>query len=942
MSRPDRDRAFYRFRTTVIAAASLLAISGSRVAPLRAQTTNPNQPTTGQPPTGQPTTGTGQVEIFERDPDILPPDLAPAANLTTPWLLADGQPVLVGEPLGLAPAIEPVAIIRGILPEAPLLKLEPTSPVDIAPAYLPTGLRLGRGLLELDPSLFANFDALNLGPLTPTILILPGEGGSTTVQYQIISPANIPNQPQVGSGPVQTLALSPQMQSCPTLLETLRETAQEQSPSLYTPLIECYQQNLAVAREYQNAAWETYALNNLASIHFVLADYAQALSHYQDLLALSQARSNSVEAGMAQSGIGATHAALGDYESAIAHYQSALAQLPEAIVPQWRSLTLRNLGSAYLAQNQLQPALEQQQQALVLAKSIQDRYGEAQALGNLGHTYSRLERYGEAVAAYEQSLAIAQAITDPLQTAQAWLGLGTVYSYQQQFTQAEAPYRKALQLSQTLGAKLGEGIALNNLGDVLSQLQRFSEAERLLYQGVTVWESLRAGLGNNDSFKVSIFETQADTYRNLQTVLVAQEKSLPALEVSERGRARAFVELMARRLDRPQASLAAPNVRQIQQIAAAQNTTIVTYSILRDQFVQTPHSAAVQFTQEAQETTLLIWVVQPSGAIALRQVNLQTDRSLIEQVRAVRTALGAGGDRSIGVVASPQPVSQATTPLRELHQRLIAPIADLLPGDASAPVVFIPQETLFLVPFAALQDSTGEYLVQRHTLLTAPSIQTLSLTQQLNQQQFSPTMSALIVGNPAMPALPNATRSPLAALPGAATEAQAIAQLLNTQALVGAAASETAVKQQLSQARLVHLATHGLLEDIPDLGIPGALALAPGAGADGWLTASEIFNLQLQADLVVLSACDTGRGTITGDGVIGLSRSLMAAGTPSVLVSLWAISDTSTVDLMTTFYQQLQQTPSYAQALRQAMLTTMQQYPHPRDWAAFTLSGQSQ
>lgn len=124
--------------------------------------------------------------------------------------------------------------------------------------------------------------------------------------------------------------------------------------------------------------------------------------------------------------------------------------------------------------------------------------------------------------------------------------------------------------------------------------------------------------------------------------------------------------------------------------------------------------------------------------------------------------------------------------------------------------------------------------------------------------------------------------------------------------------------------------------------IPGAIALAPTSTEDGLLTAKEIFeDLTLQAELVVLSACDTGLGTVTGDGVSGLSRAFIAAGVPSVVVSLWSIPDAPTTELMIEFYQQIQQGQDKAQALRQAMLKTMKNHPNPRDWAAFTLIGEA-
>ncbi len=180
----------------------------------------------------------------------------------------------------------------------------------------------------------------------------------------------------------------------------------------------------------------------------------------------------------------------------------------------------------------------------------------------------------------------------------------------------------------------------------------------------------------------------------------------------------------------------------------------------------------------------------------------------------------------------------------------------------------------------------------------------------------------------------------LSPLPGAEQEAKAISQLLNTQALTGDRATKAAVLQQIGRAQIVHLATHGIFDDRN--GLNSAIALAPSDKDDGLLTAEEILKLKLNAELVVLSACDSGRGRITGDGVIGLSRSLISAGVPSVIVSLWSIPDAPTAELMTEFYRNLQKGQNKAQALRQAMLTTMKTHPAPRDWAAFTLIGEAE
>jgi CHAT domain-containing protein len=190
----------------------------------------------------------------------------------------------------------------------------------------------------------------------------------------------------------------------------------------------------------------------------------------------------------------------------------------------------------------------------------------------------------------------------------------------------------------------------------------------------------------------------------------------------------------------------------------------------------------------------------------------------------------------------------------------------------------------------------------------------LELTHQQRQLLGTQSLASLkpqdviVVGNPTMPSIAPVIGEPpqqLAALPAAGAEANAIATFLNTEAILGARATKVAIVQQMPRARLIHLATHGLLDDIRQLGVPGAIALAPFGEDNGFLTAGEILELKLNAELVVLSACVTGLGKLTGDGVIGLSRCLMAAGVPRLIVSLWPVSDLSTAFLMINFYENL-------------------------------------
>ncbi len=392
----------------------------------------------------------------------------------------------------------------------------------------------------------------------------------------------------------------------------------------------------------------------------------------------------------------------------------------------------------------------------------------------------------------------------------------------------------------------------------------------------------------------------------MQTALVAKKDYDGALIASERGRARAFVELLAQRVSpvATEEAIAPLTIKQIQATASQYQATLVSYSIT--------------------DNELYIWVVTPQGKLTFRRVDLKmlntstNQQGLTDYVLQLRNTMLArrSGNKAV------------TTATGEGYRLLIAPIADLLPTSPQARVVFISQASLFLVPFPALQDSTGKYLIEKHTISIAPSIQALSLLKMRSPYVIA---NALVVGNP------NPLSVKLEPLPGAEAEAKAVAQLLQTQALTGSQPTETNVAIQMTKARIVHLATHGFFND--QQGLESSLAFVAADDVDGLLTAEEILDLKLQANLVVLSACNTGRGKITGDGVIGLSRSLLSAGVSSVVVSLWAVPDLPTAALMVDFYRNLNKKSDKAQALRQAMLATMKQTPSPRNWAGFVLIG---
>lgn len=496
-----------------------------------------------------------------------------------------------------------------------------------------------------------------------------------------------------------------------------------------------------------------------------------------------------------------------------------------------------------------------------------------------------------------------------------------------QFEAAIHSNKQALAIYQDIGDRTGVGRSLKNLGFVLYKNGQLKEAERTLYDCVKVWESLPKSIDINDVSKTSILETQANTYRFLQKVLIAQNKSNAALEVSERSRARVFTELFANRSDKALKILpflTPPTIEQIQKIAKTQNSTLVEYSVFYDNLDDPIQS-------QVQESELFIWVIHPRGEITFQSQKLNNlwqgeKTTLSEFVNSIRQSLG-GTNRYF----HKSPLNQR---FEQLYQILIQPIADQLPLDPEAHIIFIPQQALLMIPFSNLQDASGKYLVERHTILTSPAIILLNLTHQQRQHIPDSAKEKLVVGNPQP--MPKDFHS----LPAAEREAKAIASIVNTSPITGQFATKAMIVQQMPSSRVIHLATHGLLDE--SQGLRSAIALAPTSSDNGWLTAKEILNIELPAELVVLSGCNTGRGRITGDGIIGLSSALISSGVSSVIVSLWSIPDSPTAFLMQEFYHHLLQNPDKAQALRQAMLTTMKQYPNPRDWAAFTLIGEAE
>ncbi|MEM6502114.1 MAG: tetratricopeptide repeat protein [Cyanobacteria bacterium P01_C01_bin.89] len=684
------------------------------------------------------------------------------------------------------------------------------------------------------------------------------------------------------------------------------------------------QRALALSRQLGNVGSEGVSLGNLGFIYDELGQYAKALEYLQQALDISRQVGDRATEGTLLNNIGLSYDDQGQHPKALEYLQQALVIRRELETPADEGATLSNIGVVYVNQGKLDLALEHFQAALALSQQVGDPFAENTVLNNIALVYSSQGKGAQALEFYQRSLAISQRIGDRAGVGTALNNLGLLHSEDGNYEAALEHLQRAFSLMEQMGDRLNMGTTLGNLGQLYAALEEYPKAEAKFRESVAVLEAVERDLPTADQSRIAFFETQSYIYSFLQGTLLAQGKAGGALEIADRSRARSLAQFLnPSTTEQPRSPL---NLAQIQSMAREKNATLIAYSINYEQ--------------------LNIWVVDPSGTVTLRQgdpaaaglsfeaIASQIQRSASapvdisgffsqEQFRISLSSL-RGGE---GSAWRGEPKD-----LKRAYQLLIEPIEDLLPdGESGNRLIIVPHRELGTVPFSALIDGGDRFLLDRYAITVTPSLDILNAVQ---QKSPTTTGSPLIVGNPSpMP-------EQLSPLPGAEVEAQDIATALKTTPLIGNQATEATVKQRLENASILHFATHGIVAN-SDRDIQGNwLALAEtGGGEDGKLTLAEIFNSNLNAQLAVLSACNTVSGEVTGEGVLGLARAFLKAGVPTVIASLWQVPDEQTRILMEAFYQELLAGRTYAEALRTAQLKVRAQSTNPRNWAAFMVIG---
>lgn len=266
--------------------------------------------------------------------------------------------------------------------------------------------------------------------------------------------------------------------------------------------------------------------------------------------------------------------------------------------------------------------------------------------------------------------------------------------------------------------------------------------------------------------------------------------------------------------------------------------------------------------------------------------------------------------------------------LIQLYTLLIDPLSGFLPKEEEKRLCFVPWGPLFEIPFCALLDKEGRYLVDRYASFVVPSLYFFASRKEKAGKE------ALVIGDPIPTSKSHFGKLPR--LPYSAEEARRVAELYQTKALLGLEADKEKVLERIASATTVHFAAHGLLDESYPL--RSAIALSATEKDAGLLYAADLKKLSLKSQLVVLSACSSALGNITGDGVLGLCREFLTAGADAVLASIWAVGDRSSSVHMTYFHQNLQKMPA-VEALRAAQLATRAQFEGVSHWAAFVLWG---
>ena len=693
------------------------------------------------------------------------------------------------------------------------------------------------------------------------------------------------------------------------------------SLGVYGRAIEFHQQSLSIAKEIGEKASEGKAYTNLGSAYHSLGDYQKAIEfHHQSLSIAKEIGEKGLE-GAAYTNLGSAYYSLGDYRKALKFHQRSLCIAKEIGEKASEGKAYTNLGSAYHSLGDYRKAIEFHQQSLSIAKEIGEKASEGKAYTKLGSAYHSLGDYKKAIEFHQQSLRFAKEIGDKGTEGKAHTNLGSAYYSLGDYRKAIEFHQQSLGIAKEIGEKGLEQKTYTSLGRSFQELHDFRQAEECYEFSVKVFEEMRFLLQEKDEWKIS-FRDQLETYSYLWIVQLRQDKTKEALLTAERGRAQALGDLMESQYGR---KLTLSSLKeQMERITNISSLISIPTTFLVEAF-ESLHFWVLYKGQEWQ------YIYKELGYT----LKYMTDK-------AYKQIIGHLGVRyDIGTEEKEFTSSQAgVDALRELYDVMIAPISHLIKDEE---LIIVPDGSSFLIPYAALLDQNSRYLSETLRIRLAPSLTSLSLLSECPEERHS-TSGALLVGDPWIETVRLKSGEQLKRyfqLPGAEDEVKMIGQILNVEPLTGKNATKEQVLSRLNSVSLVHIAAHGSAERGEILLSPNLGCSEPPEDKDFLLTMTDVLNAKLDAKLVVLSCCHSGRGEIKAEGVVGIARAFLGAGARSVIASLWAVNDEATLVFMRHFYEHLVKGQSASKSLHEAMkmMRESDDFNAVMYWAPFMLIG---
>lgn len=722
---------------------------------------------------------------------------------------------------------------------------------------------------------------------------------------------------------------------------------------LFDQAADRYHQALAIAKELDDPML-------LATGDLYLANVAWFQGNYQAAFQLLTQADKKAELAndpqlriMVKNTRGLIYWTLNDTEKGLLHLHEAVKLSQSANIQTELASSLNNLGLIYRQRGEHATALDYFQKAKTLDESLKSQWGLGYDYRNIGISLLAMEQLEEAETHFLQAERISADIHNVINWVKALLELGNVNKALQRPDQALGYYERAHELSRRYGIKEVEWRAAAGKATLLREQGKLPDALLWFTKGVEVVEGMRAAL-KIDELRNSFQTNKLDLYRDIITLLITMNRTDDAFNFLERSRSRSFIDLLGNQ------KLTFKNQGD-QETWTRIDTMVSTLDSLKTELgsyeeppadlqeryrtLKTLYEEAILEVKQQNPGLSSFVSVDPLNLAGVQQllsprVGLLTyfltkdqlylwlitnERTIFQAVPVKEEDLTRLVTRYRQLVQHLEPVEDE---LQQLYASLIQPVEPAINNLEYLGI--IPDGPLHFLSFAALKHGPA-YLVDDIPLFYAPSASVFQFT--FAKRQTDKNDKILAIGNPD---LGNFNYD----LPLAELEAQSIKwNYPNMDILTGTKATKEWVMKNISRYGIIHLAAHGEFDE----GNPllSSLWLASEDPENRRLTVKEIFSLDINADLVTLSACQTGLGKLEAGELIGLNRAFIYAGTHALVSALWRVDDLSTSVLMKHFYRNYV-TANKARSLRQAQLIVKKDFPHPSYWAGFSLIGDYQ